>query len=291
MTADAIAAAVALVLALVACGLFIWQRYFSPLRAAAEDALESEVRDMVRQELNGRQDSQVAVLKSQIAKLEARLAALEGAAPGPFPAAATPAPQPAARRGPAPIPADYFEDNRQEPRARPAQRGQPAPIAQAGAFRPEPAPAPRPVPRPLSQNDAIAFLKNDADYSRLLELYRRCLAGERGALNDFSEMHQPIAVVEDAEGRFVETDDPEPAIWFVEVAGSDTHGVLLPARKVMRDWDRSYRPMSGHKATAVFGSSYDILPGERLSVTDPAWAQRTGPASFARVARGEMIGR
>ena len=104
-------------------------------------------------------------------------------------------------------------------------------------------------------------------------------------------MHQPIGVVEDADGRFVETDEPEPAIWFVEVAGSDTHGVLLPARKVMRDWDRSYRPMSGHKATAVFGSSYDILPGERLSVTDPAWAQRTGPTSFQRVARGQMIGR
>ncbi len=286
----------ALALALAACGLFAWQRYMSPLRAAAADELESDLRALVREELTARQDGQIAALKAQIAKLEARLVELEGASPSPFPGAAAQAAQPAARRGPAPIPADYFDDNRPEPRARPPQRSQPAPpvrpATQADAFpRPEPAQTPPPPPRPLSQGDAIAFLKNDVDYGRMLELYRRCLAGERGALNDFAEMHQPVGVVEDAEGRFVETDDPEPAIWFVEVAGSDTHGVLLPARKVMRDWDRSYRPMSGHKATAVFGSSYDILPGDRLSIANPAWARRTGPASFMRVARGELTGR
>jgi hypothetical protein len=288
---SAIIAWLALALALAACGLFAWQRYMSPLRAAAADELESDLRDLVREELNARQDSQVAALKAQIARLEARLAELEGAAREPFPGAAAQAAAPAVRRGPAPIPADYFDDNRQEPRARPPARGQPAaparPAVQADALRP----APSQPPRQLSQSDAIAFLKNDVDYGRMLELYRRCLAGERGALNDFSEMHQPVGVVEDADGRFIETDDPEPAIWFVEVASSDTHGVLLPARKVMRDWDRSYRPMSGHKATAVFGSSYDILPGDRLSIANPAWAQRTGPASFARVARGELTGR
>ncbi|GEM_PF-1761487 len=290
---SAIAAWLALVLALAACGFFGWQRYMSPLRAAASDELENDLRALVRLELSARQDSQVAALKAQIASLEARLAELERGALGltpPVGGAAPETPGSAIRRGPAPIAADYFEDNRREPRIPPASRAAPAPLPRptAGAFqRSEPVPP----PRPLSQEDAIASLKSDVEYGRLLELYRRCLAGERGALGDFSEMHQPIGVVEDADGRFIETDDPEPAIWFVEVAASDTHGVLLPARKAMRDWDKSYRPMSGHKATAVFGSSYDILPGDRLSVADPAWARRTGPASFARVARGELIGR
>ena len=285
----ALVAWVALALALAACGLLVWQKFMSPLPATAlPDDFEADLRALVRQEINTRQDSQIAALKAHIARLEARLAELEGGAPPPFPAGVSQAAAPAARRGPAPIPADYFEDNRQEARTRVPQRSQPA-----GSARPmaDPAPVQRPAARPLSQDDAIASLKNEADYSRLLELYRRCLAGERGALADFTEMHQPIGVVEDADGRFVETDDPEPAIWFVEAAGSNSHGVLLPARKVMRDWDRSYRPMSGHKATAVFGASYDILAGERLSVTNPAWARRTGPASFERLTRGELIGR
>ena len=291
----AIVAWAALALALAACGLFAWQRYMSPLRSAALEELESDLRDLVRQELNARQDSQIGALKAQIAKLEARIAELEGAHPAPFPGtpAAAAGEAPARPRGPAPIPADYFDDNRGEPRPRAAQRG-PGPRPAAPPVRDFTAPQPSPPPRAarsLIQGDPVASLKTDAEYARLVELYRRCLAGERGALADFSEMHLPVGVVEDADGRFVESDDPEPAIWFVEVAGSDTHGVLLPARKVMRDWDRSYRPMSGHKATAVFGSSYDILPGERLSVTNPAWAQRTGPNSFVRVARGEMIGR
>lgn len=143
----------------------------------------------------------------------------------------------------------------------------------------------------MTHERAIETLAGDANFGRLMEDYGRCLAGERGALTAFMDEHRPVGVAEDGQGRFQETDDPDPAIWFVVVADSNTHGVLLPARKVLRDWDRAYRPMSAMKAKSVFGSSYDILPGDRLGVVTPAWAHRIGAAAFERVARGELVGR
>jgi hypothetical protein len=143
----------------------------------------------------------------------------------------------------------------------------------------------------MTHERAIEALTGDPDFGRLMADYGRGLAFESGALTTFMDDRRPIGVSEDALGRFQETDDPDPAIWFVVVADSNTHGVLLPARKVLRDWDRAYRPMSAMKAKSVFGSSYDILPGDRLGVVTPAWAHRIGAAAFERVARGELVGR
>jgi hypothetical protein len=284
----------ALVLALAACGLVFWLRYMSPLRALAnESVFEEDLRGLIREEMDARQGKLVATLKAEIARLETRIAELESGAPAAFPAAA---PEPERQRGPGRIAPDFHTPDAHAggglTRARaPLDRARPAPRAPEQPIAERPIARPAVTSGPRGHELAINALKSEADFGRMLELYRRSLAGERGALADFIELHQPVGVAEDADGRFQTTDDSEPAIWFVEVANSDTHGVLLPAFKVMRDWDRSYRPMSGHKATAVFGSSYDILPGDRLSVPNPAWANRTGAATFERVARGELIGR
>jgi len=267
-------------LALTACGFFGWQNTCPPPRRAS-DELENDLRALVRLELSARQDSQVAALKAQIASLEARLAELD-AAPWALrrPSGAAPeTPGSPSAEAPRPSPPTISRTIAASRASRPrrAQRRRPSPGRPTGAFqRSEPVPP----PRPLSQEDAIASLKSDVEYGRLLELYpplpgRR--AGRAGRLQRDAPAHwrrrgrRTAAIIEDRRSG--------TAIWFVEVAASDTHGVLLPARKAMRDWDKSYRPMSGHKATAVFGSATTSCPASRLSVADPAWARRTGPAA------------
>jgi hypothetical protein len=281
----------ALIIALAALGLIIWLRFMSPLRAIIDErSLEEALRQLIRAELRTVQDGRVAGLMAEINGLKERLAELEAGSPRPFPGAQADAAASQRPRGPAPLPADFHHEEPRERRPAPRPRA----IEPLAAAEPEPAPRPRARPvdhRPMTHERAIETLAGDADFGRLMEDYGRCLAGERGALAAFMDDHRPVGVAEDAQGRFQETDDPDPAIWFVVVADSNTHGVLLPARKVLRDWDRAYRPMSGMKAKSVFGSSYEIQPGDRLGVVTPAWAHRIGPTAFERVARGELVGR
>jgi hypothetical protein len=284
-------AVAALLMALVALGLTLWLRFMSALRAITDQrSLEEALRQLIRAELRTVEDGRVAGLVAEINRLKERLAQLE-IKHQPDLASQTQSAAPPRPSGPAPIAADF---HRLEPRDNRPQQAravtEPTPPPQT-VHEPATRLRSRPVDnRPGNHERAIEVLKDEADYRRLMEDYGRCLAGDRGALAAFVADHHPVGIAEEDKGRFLETDDPDPTIWYVEVSGSDSYGILLPARRTMRDWDKSYRHMGGMKAKALFGSIYEILAGERLSVSKPAWAYRRGGSVFELVARGELVG-
>jgi hypothetical protein len=299
---------IALAFAIAACALTAWLGFMPALRELSDlEKFDEHLRSVVRKEIEAAYGGRFASLNDQIEALEARLGELKASAARsnvipPRPMEADVSDTPRLIRRPGPVSPTFHQDDSSRPawpkvtdpfreltdngRPRDDSHAQPRPASHLSSQ----AESPRIVQPPLTHDRAISQLQNDPDYLRLLDLYGRVVAGEKQALGAFTDQYQPCGVAEGGEGRFQEADGPEAAIWFVEVASSNKYGILLPAKKTLIDWDRTYRQMSGQRARAVFGPSYDILPGDKLSVSNPAWARRLTECTFERVARGILMG-
>jgi len=150
------------------------------------------------------------------------------------------------------------------------------------------APPSRQAIAPATDAEAIAALSQDADALAALDRYNQlAAAGDRKGLQRFMADYDVVALAETAADELSE--DADGLLWWVDV-GSETHGLLLPAGKVIQDWDKLYRSLAGANAKKDLGTSFELRSAERLRIVTPAWARRTGGPNRRRVARGVLEG-
>lgn len=170
--------------------------------------------------------------------------------------------------------------------------------ARGRGSEPQRATAPLATDRPRARENSaspdmraadIANLAKSPEIQAVVDSYHQVLAGRMNP-SDFERTYQPELLGSNDDGAFLSVrSDADAFFWLIPARGDPSIGILVPSKEPIKSWPSRYQFGGGTGARKVFGTAFQVDPGDSLELIQPAWVTlRSDGIDLAR--KGHLSG-